>query len=151
MNTNRATEVGAGKTDDTDRIFLMERGTPCVLLCSQKAKLQLQLDRAQGVRVGSSDGGWSSPRRGLFPKETGQGRSQTFCSSVPSRKGHRLGSYGRIVYECLVTPRRIGQTILSGLWGPWHLKVNIIINESEFTKETHDKCTGSGKPQKLWP
>lgn len=57
MNTNRATGVGAGKIDDIDRIFLMERGTPCVLLCFQKAKLQLQLDRAQGVRVGSSDGG----------------------------------------------------------------------------------------------
>lgn len=57
MNTNRATEVGAGKIDDIDRIFLIERGTPRALLCSQKAKLQLQLDRAQWVRVGSSDGG----------------------------------------------------------------------------------------------
>lgn len=49
--------MGAGKIDDIDRIFLIERGTPRALLCSQKAKLQLQLDGAQGVSVGSSDGG----------------------------------------------------------------------------------------------
>lgn len=53
MNTNRAIEVGAGKIDDIDRIFLIEKGTPHGLLCFQKAKLWLQLDQAQWVRMGS--------------------------------------------------------------------------------------------------
>lgn len=87
----------------------------------------------------------------FFPKRLGKGGAKHSAAQYYPAKDTAWGSYGRIVYECLDTPWRIGQTILSGLWGPWHLKVNTIINENEFTKEMHDKCTGSGKPQKLWP
>lgn len=75
-------------------------------------------------------------------------------STIPT-KDTSLGSMNKVVDDCLhyvATPWKTGQATLrdhEGLADWQALKVNVSINQSKFTKETHDKYTGPGEPQKL--